>query len=302
MTHETRSRADSIVASLCSIQVATAGSGPEPEGSASGPKDPTREGTRRERILLVEDDRGVRELIRRFLSDLYEISPAATGAEALAILRREPVAAIVLDYRLPDRTGLEVLNDIRATWPTVPVVMMTGYGSEWICASAFKLGVWDYLPKPVILDDLLRSVREILSSGSQEGATRRAESGAVSQPDPHAGAPPGASDPAIRRAITLIQQRYWDQLSLGRVAREVGMSKYYLSRRFRAVMGVTFRQYLLRVRLERAKVLLSTTSVSITEVAQGAGFSDLPRFDKLFRRYTGVPPSAYRAKLIQKSQ
>ncbi len=80
------------------------------------------------------------------------------------------------------------------------------------------------------------------------------------------------------------------------------MRKSYLSRRFKAVMGVTFRQYLLRVRLERAKVLLSTSSVSITEVAQVAGFRDLPRFDKLFRRYTGVPPSVYRARLIQNSK
>lgn len=253
------------------------------------------------RILLVEDDRGVREVVRQFLSDVFEVRQAATGAEALAILRRESVDAVVLDYRLPDRTGLEVLTEIRSISASLPVVMMTGYGSEWICASAFKLGVRDYFPKPVILEDLLQALGGILSPGSGEDATRGVEAGLVSRPDLHPGPQAPVPEQSIQKAVALIQQRYWDDLSLGRLAGEVGMSRYYLSRRFKAVMGMTFRQYLLRVRLERAKVLLSTTSVSITELAQAVGFGDLPRFDKLFRRYTGVPPSVYRARLIRDS-
>jgi two-component system response regulator YesN len=72
------------------------------------------------------------------------------------------------------------------------------------------------------------------------------------------------------------------------------MSKFHLSRRFREEVGVTFRTYLLRTRLERAKVLLTRTQDSITEVAHAVGIGDLPRFDKLFKRYTGLTPSAYR--------
>jgi two-component system response regulator YesN len=62
-------------------------------------------------------------------------------------------------------------------------------------------------------------------------------------------------------------------------------------------VGVTFRSYVLRARLERAKVLLSDEHVSITEVALMTGFGDLARFDKLFKRHTGLTPSAYRAGL-----
>jgi len=186
-------------------------------------------------------------------------------------------------------------------WPCVPVVVMTGYGSERICASAFKLGARDYFPKPVLLDDLLRSVRGILSPGPREEATRGAEVGMVSQRPPGLGPPPPGPDLPIRKAITLIHERYWDHLSLGHLAREEGMSKYHLSR-FKAVMGVTFRQHLLRFRLERAKMLLSSTSLSITEIAQEVGFSDLPRFDKLFKRYTGIAPSVYHARPAQDNQ
>lgn len=72
------------------------------------------------------------------------------------------------------------------------------------------------------------------------------------------------------------------------------MSKYHLSHRFRETVGVTFRGYLLRTRLERAKILLSSTEESITEVAHAVGFGGLPRFDKHFKRYTRLTPSAYR--------
>lgn len=98
----------------------------------------------------------------------------------------------------------------------------------------------------------------------------------------------------IQRAMGLIQQRYWDNVSLSTLARQVGMSKYRLSHRFREVVGVTFRDYLLNVRLERAKALLATDDVSISEVAQKVGFGDLQRLDKVFKHYTGSSPSAYR--------
>jgi two-component system response regulator YesN len=100
----------------------------------------------------------------------------------------------------------------------------------------------------------------------------------------------------------LMQQRYWDKFSLSAVARQVGMSKYRLSHRFREELGVTFRDYLLKVRLERAKALLAADDVSISEVAQMVGFGDLPRLDKLFKRYTGFSPSAYRSITRSRSQ
>jgi len=100
----------------------------------------------------------------------------------------------------------------------------------------------------------------------------------------------------------LIQQRYWDKVHLAVLARQVGMSKYRLSHRFREVLGVTFRDYLLQVRLERAKALLATDDVSISEVADMVGFGDLPRFDKVFKRDTGFTPSAYRTMVRSHSK
>jgi YesN/AraC family two-component response regulator len=246
-----------------------------------------------QRILAIDDDVTVSEVLTIFLGDAYEVESSATGADGLLKLRREPVELVVLDHRLPDRTGLEILSDLRSIRPNLPVVMLTGYGSEWICAAAFRLGVADYLQKPVNAVDLVGTVQRILSPG-----LKIAESPDATSPMRSLTVP--LSNP-IQRAMGLIQQRYWDHFSLSALARQVGMSKYRLSHRFREDLGVTFRDYLLRVRLERAKALLAAGQTSISEVAQNVGFGDLPHFDKVFKRYTGISPSAYRSLTMSRS-
>jgi YesN/AraC family two-component response regulator len=237
----------------------------------------------RPHILAVDDDAIIPELLTSFLGPTCDIQTATTGAEALASVRRDRVDLVMLDQRLPDRTGLDVLTELRSLRPTLPVVMLTGYGSEWVCAEAFKLGVADYLQKPLSAVDLVAAVQRILSPGRDQ--------------DLSTGMPAGFCRP-VQRAMGLIQQRYWERFSLADLAGQVGMSKYRLSHRFREVLGVTFREYLLRVRLERAKVLLAAGHLSITEVAHDVGFGDLPRFDKMFKRYTGLTPSAYRSSSL----
>src|SRR6266496_2807123 len=128
---------------------------PRPEGDSMV--------TASQQILAIDDDTTVQEILTCFLGDGYRVRCAATGAEALRKLRREPVDLVVLDHRLPGRTGLDILPELRLICPKVPVIMLTGYGSEWICAAAFKLGVADYLQKPVSAVDLVGAVRRIRS-------------------------------------------------------------------------------------------------------------------------------------------
>ena len=245
---------------------------------------------RRERILLVEDDQALQNALRLFFQEEYDVEQARSGRETLALLDGN-LAIVVLDYRLPDCTGLELLARIKQSDPGLPVIMMTGCGSESLCASALKLGVRDYFSKPFSAPDLVSSVRRILSATSR--AVERRENVLLDQglggPRPER----APLDFSIQKAVKLIQERYGEPVSLAGLAREVGMSKYHFSHKFRDVMGVSFREYLTRLRLDKAKDLLPA-KLPLTEVAQAVGFGDLPRFDKLFKRYTGVSPSAYR--------
>ena len=137
------------------------------------------------KVLLVDDDQRLCEVITLFLSETYQIRRAATGAEALGVLRREPVAAVAARLPPPGRlSGLDVLAEIRSSHPRLPVIMMTGYGSELLVASALKLGISDYFTKPMSVDDILHSLRKILSPSpnarSSIGGLLAAASGATS--------------------------------------------------------------------------------------------------------------------------
>ncbi len=248
----------------------------------------------RRQILVVEDDPHVREVLIDLLGAVHDVRPTRTGAEALAMLEAEEIALLVLDYLLPDRTGLEVVAEIQATRPTLPVILITGYGFEGLCASALRLGVREYFPKPFDARDLLQAVRRLLAgplpTRARDDDARLVGSHRDLLPAPSA----RRSDVVILKGLKLVQERYCDRVPLSELARELGISKYLFSRRFRQVIGVPFRDYLVRLRLEKAKALLATGGVSITDVAHMVGFGDLPRLDKLFKRYTGLTPSGYR--------
>lgn len=99
--------------------------------------------------------------------------------------------------------------------------------------------------------------------------------------------------PALRRARDLIDARYAEPLDLDALAFEAGYSKYHFARAFAAAYGETPRAYLTRRRLERAKTLLRTANLTVTEVCFAVGFGSLGSFSSLFRRVVGVTPSAY---------
>ncbi len=103
---------------------------------------------------------------------------------------------------------------------------------------------------------------------------------------------------ALRRARDLIDRDYAEALDLDAMAQEAGHSKYHFARSFAMAYGETPRAYLTRRRVERAKNLLRTANLSVTEVCFLVGFESLGSFSSLFRRLVGHSPSVYRASSL----
>ncbi len=100
-------------------------------------------------ILIIDDD----EMLTGYLGNTlveegYEVLIAGTGAEGEALLRVRPVDVVLLDYRLPDVTGIDVLKKIRQIDPAIQVIMLTAFGEVSTAVQAIKLGAYDYLHKP----------------------------------------------------------------------------------------------------------------------------------------------------------
>jgi DNA-binding NtrC family response regulator len=125
-------------------------------------------------ILLVEDEKLIRLSLRQILERQgYLVLEAETGAEGIEIVRESAPDLVLLDYRLPDINGIEVLRQIRELAPEIGVVFLTAYSGIDSVVEAIKLGAYDYLNKPVNQDDLLASITKALETTSLRREVRR---------------------------------------------------------------------------------------------------------------------------------
>ena len=110
----------------------------------------------KEKIMVVDDDRGILESFDVLLGDDYNVLFARNGYEALEIFKKESPSLMFLDMRMPGIDGIEVLKRIKKESNDVKVVMITGMSDETIEEEARGLGVFDYLNKPVCVEDIVR--------------------------------------------------------------------------------------------------------------------------------------------------
>lgn len=120
-------------------------------------------------VLIVDDEAIVRESIRDWLADAgYNVETAETGEEALEMIGKRDYGVVVLDVRLPGKTGIRVLKDLREARPEIKAIMITAYPTVEMAVESMKLGAVDYLVKPVAPDDLEKLVRETLQQVSPQ--------------------------------------------------------------------------------------------------------------------------------------
>ena len=127
-----------------------------------------------DRILIVDDERGIRSTLSGILADEgYRPLAAGTGREALARIGEEVPDLVILDIWLPEMDGIEVLAEIKRQWPELPVVMMSGHGTIETAVKATKLGAYDFVEKPLSLEKTLLVVERTLEHARLERENRQ---------------------------------------------------------------------------------------------------------------------------------
>jgi DNA-binding NtrC family response regulator len=127
-------------------------------------------------VLIVDDEASIRDSLEMILSyERYAVSQAANGREALEVLDRQPIDAVLLDIKMPDKDGLEVLEEIHSRRPDLPVVMISGHGTIETAVEATKRGAFDFLAKPLDRDRVLLTLRNALRQHDLERQKRLLE-------------------------------------------------------------------------------------------------------------------------------
>lgn len=113
------------------------------------------------RLLLVDDEIGFADILaKRLRKRNMLVTPAYTGTEAIQLIRKQDFDVAVLDLKMEDMDGIEVLKIFKKAYPEMAVIMLTGHGSEQAAREGLEYGAFDYLTKPCELEDLVKKIRE----------------------------------------------------------------------------------------------------------------------------------------------
>ncbi|MCB2227053.1 MAG: response regulator [Desulfarculaceae bacterium] len=111
------------------------------------------------RILLVDDELGYLEVLQKRMTRRgLEVTPVSSGAEAVRVARAQSFDVAVVDLKMEDMDGIEVLKVLKMMDPGLTVIILTGHGSEQAAREGMALGAFDYLTKPCELSDLLERI------------------------------------------------------------------------------------------------------------------------------------------------
>jgi DNA-binding NtrC family response regulator len=113
------------------------------------------------RLLLVDDEEGfVNVLTKRMARRNINVTVALSGTEGIQTLRKNDFDVAVLDLKMEDMDGIEVLKIFKKMYPEMAVIMLTGHGSEQAAREGMEYGAFDYLTKPCQLEDLIEKINE----------------------------------------------------------------------------------------------------------------------------------------------
>jgi signal transduction histidine kinase/AraC-like DNA-binding protein len=232
-------------------------------------------------VLIADDDPQARELYSQVVCEAlpgYAIRTVENGAKLFEVVERETPALILLDLMMPEVDGFATLEKLRGDPRTMrlPVIVITG--------------------KKLSLDDIQRldfarvtlHTKGLLSPDETVDLLRTTLTGGngLSQP----------TSRLVKYALVYMHQNYAQPLTRKELAEKVGVSENYLSQIFHQELGISPWDGLTRLRIQKAKELLTGNEDTITQVAMQVGFNDSAYFSRVFRKQIGLSPQEYRSK------
>jgi DNA-binding NtrC family response regulator len=116
-------------------------------------------------VFVVDDDIAVCRIVHRMLTDeQYEVQAAHSVADALGAIEEKSFNVYVLDFKLPDGSGLEIADRIRSNWGATPIILMSGYDPSAVALRAEKLGISEFLEKPFSREILCEAVKKAINA------------------------------------------------------------------------------------------------------------------------------------------
>lgn len=249
------------------------------------------ENTNRPTVLVIDDNTDIRQYERTLLQDEYIVLEAADGKEGLSVAMKEVPDLVICDVMMPVMDGLEFTEQLKTNTATshIPVIMLTAKNLEEHRAEGYEHGADSYITKPfhskVLLariENLLRQ-RQLLKNlyqGTKEAEKEISEAHLEDR-----------DKQFLKQLQAIIQKNLsYSEFGVEDMGQQIGLSRVQLYRKVKAMTGSSVVDLLRKARLAKARRLLETRSMSVSEVAYEVGFSAPSYFTKCFKEEYGMLP------------
>ena len=273
---------------------------PEPELQAPIPEaasgtNADRQASHSTHILLIEDNPDVVEYLTAFLKGIYRLDFAYNGRAGIEKALETVPDLIISDVMMPEKNGLEVCDALKHDERTshIPIILLTAKADLESRLDGLRKGADAYLAKPFHEEELTILLEKMLENRKR---LRAHYTSVYVAPLPESHLVPVENEDAfVLRLKAYFEKKHTNpDLSLEDACREMGMGRTNLNLKLQALTGSSSMQLLREMRLYKAKNLLKTTDLNVSEVAFQVGFNDPKYFSRAFSEVFGVAPSAVR--------
>lgn len=239
------------------------------------------------RVLLVDDEIMIREGFKKLFDweahECVVVGEAADGMEAITKIDEEQPDIVIMDINIPIINGLKVIQLSRVKYPSMAFVIVSGYDDFSYCREALRLQITDYILKTVNYEEFGSCIDRLKISLYNNEVKEK---------------PVVKKERVITGITKYMQEHLSEDVSLHILSEEFHLNSQYISQLFKNEIGVNFLTYLTNIRMEHAKKLLLSTSLSIAEVSEQSGYGDYRVFTKVFKKSEGITPSQYRRDFL----
>lgn len=255
------------------------------------------------KLFIVDDDETLLEGLTVAVDwnhyGFEVIGTATDGLQALEKIRAKRCDVLLTDIRMGRLNGLDLVQSLKNEGIRLRVIMMSAYEEFSYAQQAVRLGVEDYIVKPIDLQQLYSTITKLHDALVEEEKINVRLTAVSFVADAEDGIRKIEEEYSIK-ALIIKAQQYVDKnyassdLRIKEVAEEVGLSTNYFSTMFTRYSGDTFSNYLIDKRMKRAKQLMISTDMKIYEIAEKVGYGNASYFSAAFKKYAGISVSQYR--------
>ena len=239
------------------------------------------------RVLLVDDEIMIREGFKKLFDweahECVVVGEAADGMEAISKIDEEQPDIVIMDINIPIINGLKVIQLSRVKYPSMAFVIVSGYDDFSYCREALRLQITDYILKSVNYEEFGSCIDRLKISLYNNEVKEK---------------PVVKKERVITGITKYMQEHLSEDVSLHILSEEFHLNSQYISQLFKNEIGVNVLTYLTNIRMEHAKKLLLSSSLSIAEVSEQSGYGDYRVFTKVFKKSEGITPSQYRRDFL----